>query len=274
LVKWHDELSEFGLVVLAPHRQQAEPGEVKAVARTLGVNYTVTTGHVAGGGGGSIPHCFVFDAEGKCVHDGGPDGVDAKLRAALGTALVAKAGRDDFTKVVAPHAEALKAGRPPAGVLAKLLPLTRHADAATAAQAKALAEALTEPARTALAAARAQKADDPVAAHDRVQRLSTTFRNTPLGTDAARLLAELKADKVVAAELRARPFLDKVKALDAALAKLLGERDAKDPAFQKAAAAYLKQLRNLVVQLQRTYPNARATQEAVGLAEKFGVTLK
>ena len=35
-----------------------------------------------------------------------------------------------------------------------------------------------------------------------------------------------------------------------------------------------EQLRNLVVQLQRTYPNARATKEAAELAEKYGVTVK
>jgi hypothetical protein len=273
LVRWQDELADFGLVIVAAHRQKATPEEVRATARTHGINYAVTDGHVSGNSGG-IPHGFIFDHAGKCVFDGSPADADAKLRAAVGAAIVARAGRSDFNKSIAPQVEALKAGKPPGPVLVKLLPLTHSADRETAAQATALTAALMAPAKSAVAAARAQKADDPLAAHDRAQRMATLFRSTPVGTDATKLLAELKSDKTVVAELRARPLMEKLRAADEVLAKAMGDKEPKDPTFQKAAAAQLRQLQNAAANIKRTYPDTRAAKDAVVLAEKYGLTVK
>jgi hypothetical protein len=271
LVRWHDELADFGLVIVAPHRQKATDDEVRSVARARGINYTVTTGHVAGGKGTGIPHSFIFDANGKCVFEGHPAEAEKALRATFGAALVAKADRSSFPKLVAAQADALKAGKPPAGVLTKLQPLTRAPDAETAAAAKALADVLTAPAKAALAAAKAQRADDPLAAYDRVQRLTVTFKGTPVGADAVKFFAELKADRAVTAELKARPLLEKVRALDQVLGKVLGEKEAPDDAFRKATGPQLKQLKDVIGQMKRAVPDARATKDAVVLAEKYGV---
>jgi hypothetical protein len=276
LVRWQDELADFGLVIVAAHRQKASPDEIKATARTHGINYTVTSGYVSGGKGGKggIPYGFVFDHDGKCVFEGSPSDAEKKLRSAVGAAIVAKAGRSDFNKTITVQVDALKAGRPPAGVLVKLLPLTRAPDAETAAQAKALTDALMAPAKAALASARGQKADDPLAAYDRAQRMTVAFRNTPVGTDAGKLLTELKSDKAVVAELKTRPLMEKLRAVDQLLAKAMGDKEPKDPAFQKAAAAQLRQLRDAAAMLKRTYPDSRAAKDAVVLAEKYGLVVK
>ncbi|HEX4589585.1 MAG TPA: hypothetical protein VH120_06630, partial [Gemmataceae bacterium] len=184
LVRWQEELADFGLVIVAPHRQKATDDDVRSTARARGINYTVTTGHVSGGSGVGIPHCYVFDQSGKCVFEGNPADAEGKLRSTIGASLVAKTGRESFPKVLAAQVDALRAGKPPAGVLAKVQPLTRSADGDTAAAAKSLADVLTGPARAALEAAKAQRHDDPLAAYARAQRLSATFKSTPVGLDA------------------------------------------------------------------------------------------
>jgi hypothetical protein len=271
LVRWQDELADFGLVIVAPHRQKATDDEVRSTARARGINYTVTNGHVVGGKGTGIPHSFIFDHEGKCVFEGSPADAEKTLRITFGTAVVAKVGRDSFPKALATHVEALKAGKPPAGVLAKVQPLIRSPDADTVSAAKALVEVLTAPAKVSLEAAKAQRADDPLAAYDRAQRLSVTFKGSAVGTAAAKFFAELKADKTVMAELRAKPLLEKVRAIDQTLGKALGEKESPDDAFRKAMAGPLKQLRDAIAVMKRQAPDARATKDAVVLAEKYGV---
>ncbi len=271
IVMWQDELADFGLVIVAPHRQKATDDEVRSTARARGINYTVTTGYVAGGKGNGIPHSFIFDTDGKCVFEGNPADAEKKLRTTFGAALVAKAGRDSFPKALAAQVDALKAGKPPAAILAKVQPFTRAPDAETAAAAKALADALTGPAKASLEAARSQRSDDPLAAYDRTQRLSVTFKGSPVGADAARFLAELKADRTVTAELRARPLLERVRVIDQQLGKALGEKETPDDAFRKAMAGPLKQLRDAVAVMKRQAPDARATKDAVVLADKYGV---
>lgn len=271
IVMWQDELADFGLVIVAQHRQKATDDEIRSTARARGINYTVTTGYVSGSSATSIPHSFIFGADGKCVFEGNPADAEKTLRTTFGAALVAKAGRDSFPKALAVHVDALKTGKPPAAILTKVQPFTRAPDAETAAAAKALVDAMTGPAKVSLEAARSQRSDDPLAAYDRALRLSVTFKGSPVGADAARFLAELKADKTVTAELRARPYLEKVRAIDQQLGKALGEKESPDDTFRKAMAGPLKQLRDAVAVMKRQAPDARATKDAVVLAEKYGV---
>ena len=271
IVQLQDELADFGLVIVAQHRQKATDDEVRSTARARGINYTVTTGYVSGSNATSIPHSFVFDADGKCVFEGSPAEADKALRTTFGAALVAKAGRDSFPKTLATYVDALKAGRSPTAILAKVQQFTYSADAGTAAAAKALVGALTGPAKAALAAARSQRADDPLSAYDRAQRLSVTFRGTPLGIEAARFFGELKADRKVTAELRARPLLERVRVIDQQLGKALGEKEAPDDAFRKGMAGPLRQLRDAVAVMKRQAPDAQATKDAIVLAGKYDV---
>src|SRR5688572_19214969 len=89
LVRWHDELSDFGLVIIAPHRQRATNEQLKAKALALGMRFSVTeTGDLPGRETKGIPSVLLFDHTGKVIHDGKTDGAEAKMRAAVGAALV------------------------------------------------------------------------------------------------------------------------------------------------------------------------------------------
>src|SRR5947208_1504290 len=103
LVRWNDELGDFGLVVLGFHVQNVPEDEIKRKAEALGIRFPVTKGgRVEGAKVEGIPHCFVFDHAGECVFDGHPNKVEAKLRAAVGTALVESASLSEIQKPLQP----------------------------------------------------------------------------------------------------------------------------------------------------------------------------
>jgi hypothetical protein len=275
LVRWQEELSSFGLVIVAPHVQNATEEEIRARARALGVNFSVvSSGRVEKAELKAIPHCLLFDHTGECLYQGHPGKVEPWLRSAVGAALVAATGKSDFGRVLKPLADALKKGQPPAAVLQKLLPLQKSSDAQAAKEARLLFEKLTEGGQRQLDEVKELREKDPVAAYHQVQRLTVAFKGTAVAAKAGELLGELKKDKAVVAELRAQPSLEAIRKLDAALSKAADKTDPKSVEFQRAFAAPLKQMQAALQRMKRSWPDARATAEAVEIAGKYGVAVK
>src|SRR5262249_32050209 len=147
--------------------------------------------------------------------------------------------------------------------LQKALALSKSGEKDTSDQARQLVSAMTALADKQLEFITALKEDDPVLALPRLTKLSTDFKGTPPGTKAGEMLTELKKDKTVVAELKARPVLDKIKAVDDALLTALKDADPKSPEFQKSQAAVLKQLQTAIKDMKKKYPDAKATASAV-----------
>lgn len=276
LVRWHEELSDFGLVLIAPHVQRATPDEVRAKALSKGVTFTVVdSGGVQGGTDfKGLPHCMLFDHTGKCLYRGSPSSVEPLLRAAVGTAVVARTGKDSFSKNLTPLVELLKRGQPPAAVVQRLVPHQKSADAAIAEEVKLLLDALTENGQRQLDEAGRLIKDEPLMAYERLRRVATSFAGTPVAAKAGQMLTELKNDKAVMAEMKARPSLDAIKKLDAALTANAKGLDVKGAEFQRAFALPLRQMQGTLQQLKKYYPEARATAEATEIAEKYGLAGK
>jgi hypothetical protein len=265
LVRWNEELGPFGLVVIGAHVQGGTPEEIKAKAQGLGMRFMVTEGGgVADSNAGGIPHCLVFDHEGKCVYEGFPDKAEAPMRIALGKALVAKAGKTSFSKSVQPLADALKRGASPVAALQKLLPMQKKDE-----DAKALIESITARGQMQLDDASARTEDDPVGVYFETQRLGSYYKGTPVGTKANELFTKLKGDKSVIVEVKARPSLDAIKKLDEALEKAAMGDDVTDPMFQKKYAAALKQMRTAHSTMTKSWPKATATVEAGEIVSRY-----
>src|SRR5262249_40904359 len=115
---------------------------------------------------------------------------------------------------------------------------------------------------------------DVLTAYDQLQRLPLVFKGTAVETKANALLAELKKDKGGMPEVKARPSPDKVKKLDAQLSARAAAVDPKGADFQKAFAPVLKQLQTTLQQMKSSWPEAKATQEAVAIGEKYGIRLR
>ena len=92
VVQLNTELSSFGLIVVGAHSQSATTEEIKAVAHSHGVNFTIMDGTNVEGANDNkgIPHVIVFDHAGKCVYRGLPAGAETAVRQALGKALASK----------------------------------------------------------------------------------------------------------------------------------------------------------------------------------------
>lgn len=272
LVRWNDELADFGLAVLGFHVQDASPDEVKRKSEALGISFPVLQGgDVPETKRQGIPHLYIFDGEGKLAFEGHPREAETALRKEVGRALVKSA------KVTEPHPtlkkviEELQSGKPPVPFVARVLPLRTSSDPKLKEQATSLSAALQAGGLQRLQEAKDGQKDDPVTSYDTAVRLATVFKSTPIAGQANELATKLRGDKRVAAELRARPMLESIKKLDATMAPALKAADGVTAEFKKAAATQLKQMSNQLAQLQRGYGETRAARQAAEIASRYEV---
>ncbi len=265
------ELSDFGLVVLGSHVQEAKPDEVKSVATNLGANFSITSQTRVNGSDDYhfIPHCFLFDQTGACVYRGSPAEVEPLIRTTLGKALVEGAGRDKLAPAVSTIVQDLKKGNAPRLVLPRLVALQNSAGQA-GIDAKALLGSLTAAGKKKLDLADSMAADEPVEAFLLVEKLPAVYKGTPLAREATETIGKLKKTKAVSAELAARPTLELVHRIERQLnMNLEGVSDPKKDEFQKANSALLKQLKDRLATMKKSWPDAPATRAAVAIGDKF-----
>ena len=274
---WDAELSDFGLLTMGIHLTGTSKQEIEAVARSRGVAFAVTEGKWVKGGliedFKDFPLCLVFDHDAQCVYRGSPFDAEKAVRAAVGKALAASTGLETYPKPLTPYLEALSKGQAPSSVLPKLVPLMRSQDADTAEAAKLLVGEMTEAGQTALREAEPLAKKDPVAAFILIERLPTVFKDTDVAAGANKLLNEVKKNKAVAIELRARKDLAKVNKIDMELNGKPGSFDPKLERFRRDNALLLAQLQQTVQRMKKTYPMAKATAQAVRISDRYGLTV-
>lgn len=270
------ELGEYGLVVLCPHTYVRdddlvrEDGEKRAPRVAVLKNAFVREGksEFKSQPAGQV---ILFDTTGKCVYRGSVYDADEAIRAAVGKALLTAAVGDDVPKAFKPVADAFAAGASPVAVVSKLAPLLNSTDADVKAGAKKLQDLILAPGQKALAAAQAGAKADPVTSYLAAERVAADFKNTPLASKATTLLTNLRAEKPVATELKARTQATEIEKL---ATKLRGQEGSFNPAsteFQNKNKPALAQLKAQLEQLRKQYPSARATADAEKAARELGV---
>jgi hypothetical protein len=278
LAAWDGELSPFGLATVAVHLTGSKTVDVAAVARSRGVPFAVTEGKWLKGGQVAefkdFPLGLVFDHEGQCVYRGSPFDADTAARAAVGNSLVAAAGVEEPGKALTPVVEMMQKGKPLSSALSRLASLARSTDEETVREAKLLLDKMTEAGRRVLDEAEPLVMDDPVGAYLKVERLPAIFKETPVATRANQLLSKLKQNKAVATELKARTSLNTVKKYDTELGSRPGSFDPTLEKFRRDNAALLRQLDAAVRQMKKTWPDTKATEEAVRIGEKYGLAVR
>jgi thiol-disulfide isomerase/thioredoxin len=269
----YSELEPFGLVIIGAHSQDGEADKVRAVALQHHANFPIQVNAFVRGSEDYhfIPHCLLFDHTGACVFRGSPTEVDMLVRKAVGSALVASAGREKWSPAMDGIVKDLKAGKPPASILPRVS-ANRNAKGDLGEDANALLKAMTAGGAKKLEEATAKKDSEPLEAFLLIEKVPAMYKGAPLATEANELLNKLKADKAVRAELAARPALEKVKQIDQQLG--LGADDPRKPEWQKAHKEPLKLLKDKVSQMKKSWPDARSTQDAVAIADRYGVELK
>lgn len=274
LNKLYDELRDFGLVLMAPHAQEGSPHQIKSKVTAYSMAFSVY-------GAGTlkeensfkfIPHTVLFDHTGQCLYRGKPTEVEARLRMAVGKALVARTGLKQFSKSIQPYAEALAAGQSPYLVLAKLLPLQKSTDKATADQAKLFVSKMTEDAYHVVERANENWQAAPMEIYDQLNRVTVYFKGTPIAAKASQALAKLKAEKEVQLELKARPSLAQIKQLDALLSsQIKGDVLPTAQEFRAAYGQQMLQMKNILNQMKKSWPTAKATEQATEIVMYYGI---
>jgi hypothetical protein len=277
LSAWDTELNSFGLTTVAVHLSGKQQKDFAAEAKARNVSFAITeslwTDKTLVVDFKDFPLFVVFDAEGQCIFRGSPFDAEEAVRSAVGKVIVASCGRESFSKPVTPVVEALQKGKPPLSQLAPLIPLTRSNQADTAEEAKQLLGKIIEPGRAALEAGETMMKDDPVGAYLKLEKLPATYKGTTLAVKATELLTKLKADKAVQLEIRAHTNLAYIQRMDRELGSRPGSFDPKLEQYRKDNATALKVLQESVLQMKKSWPTTRATQEAVRIGEKYGLTV-
>lgn len=275
VTKLSEDYGAFGLVVIGAHAQEGTAEQIRDRARSRGVSFSVVERARVKDGNDfkGIPHCMLFDQNGKCLYRGSPNEIDAKVRDAVGRALAEKIDGTP-TRTMKPLVDNLKKGQAPAPILQKAVSLSKMSEKDTANQAKSFVSKLTSLADKQLKDTENLRSEDPILMLPRLARLSADFKGTPPGTKAGELLKEMKKDKAVIGELTARPMLEKIRAVDSALQAVVKDGDPKAPEFQKSQSAVLKQLQAAIKQLKKTAAEAPSTKEALEIGEKYGLNVK
>lgn len=274
LNKLYDELRDFGLVLIAPHSQEGSTHQVKSKVAAFSMAFSVyQNGMVQEENQFKfIPHTILFDHQGKCLFRGRPGEVEAKLRIAVGRALVTRTGLKQFSPTITPFAEALLAGQSPYLVLAKLLPLQRGTDRTASEQARLLVDKMTADAQKLVEKAKNDWQSAPMESFDEMNRVAVYFKGTNVGTQAGQVLSKIKNEKTVQTELKARPYLAQVKQIDALLCnEIKGDVLPTAAEFRIAYGPQMLQMKNLITTMKKTWPTAKATEQAIEIASYYSI---
>lgn len=267
------ELSDFGLLIVGAHQQDGQADQIRAVALNHKANFAISHQTFVRGADDNkfLPHCIVFDHTGNCIFRGHPNEMEPVIRKAVGTGLVSAVGKEKLAPSLDGIVKDLKAGKPPATILPRVAAL-RNSAGDSGSDATTLLNAMTAGGRKKLEQAAEKKDTDPVAAFVLIEKLPTAYKGAPIAQEATELINKLKADKSVKSELAARQYMENVKKLDQQLG--LGAEDPRKPEFQKSHAPVLKQLKEKVSQMKKSWPDAPTTKEALELADRYGVEIK
>ncbi|MBI1915193.1 MAG: hypothetical protein HYS12_10710 [Planctomycetes bacterium] len=275
LSAWDNELREFGLATVGIHLTGTKRFNVAETARSREVAFAITeapwTPQTPVKEFKEFPLCLVFNHEGRCVFRGVPFDAETPVRTTVGKALVAATGKEQFEPMLAPLVESLQKGKSPSTILPRLTSLTRFLNPKVSEEAKLLVEQLTAVGQKKLEEAEPLMKEQPVEAFLKLERLPTLYADTPVAAKASTLLARLRQTKEVGIELQARPTLTLVKKLDTELRGRPGAFDPTSDKFRQNNLRALRQLQFNLQKMQKWWPMTKATEEAVRIAQRYGV---
>jgi hypothetical protein len=275
LQNWEKELGPLGLKAVGVHLggTRSADADLRQTLQTRGITVPVNEGIWYLGGivkdFKSFPMCVVYAQDGRGEFIGSPFDAESAVRRAVGNAVTENL--DDAPKGVAAVVEALRAGKAPASQYGRLTTLSKSKDEEVAKPAGALLTRLTEHGAKTLEETEAKMKDEPYDSYVTLEHLAAAYKASPVGSKAARDMASLKSNKTVAKELKARPTVEKLQKIESELAAKLGPYSPASPGFRQENAILLRQLGLTIRQMQQTYPNTRAAEQAVRIGGRFGV---
>jgi thiol-disulfide isomerase/thioredoxin len=255
-------------IIIANHCQNADDAKTRAVFKGRGGSDLITVinqGDLVGANVSGIPHCFLFNHEGKLVYEGSPFDLDAPVESAVKNSpgfLVA--GRTyQKTQKQAAVIGALKSNL--TGTLKSLRTLSKGEDATAKEEADYLLGKLNDFSERNMGKITKARSEDPVAAGETLARMVQLFGGDELGKPYEDLVKELKSDKAFQAELKAAGILGDVRAQAAKIGLETNPEDAKRN--RQAMTQIAESLKALV----KKFPDTKAASQATELAKRWGI---
>jgi len=269
------ELGEVGLVALACHASRTgTPEEVRRAAeiRAPRLSVSMIPRLARNPGLGSLPHALVFDGEGKLRFSGSPYDGESAVRKLLGRQMTDKAEPDLEDKAVArlvgSSVEALRRGEKPAVVLARLERLTPQEETARSARDALIREITTRP-KARVDELQNARDLEPARVFTELEAMAQRWKNTSLASLLTLTMGPIRKNPEVQRELRARVSLERVKALEAQLARRPGGLDPTSAGFRAANADLMKALELALQKMRPEFTGTPALAEAERLVGKY-----
>ncbi|MFM8930512.1 MAG: hypothetical protein ACKOS8_01380, partial [Gemmataceae bacterium] len=266
---------EVGLVALACHASRTgTPEEVRRAAeiRAPRLSVSMIPRLARNPGLGSLPHALVFDGEGKLRFSGSPYDGESAVRKLLGRQMTDKAEPDLEDKAVArlvgSSVEALRRGEKPAVVLARLERLTPQEETARSARDALIREITTRP-KARVDELQNARDLEPARVFTELEAMAQRWKNTSLASLLTLTMGPIRKNPEVQRELRARVSLERVKALEAQLARRPGGLDPTSAGFRAANADLMKALELALQKMRPEFTGTPALAEAERLVGKY-----
>ena len=272
LEQLHKELGPMGLMVVGVHAQGGPAEAIEQSVQKLGVTFPIVENANLSKGSdfSGIPHCMLFDHEGKCLFRGSPFDVEAALRqAVINAPPMILAGRK-LEKLTAFN-EQLRNESAFASALRKAQSLTDSKDAKTAEEATYVVTQLTAYGEKLFTMARDGSTDDPVGAVNVMKRVATIYRGHEIGTEAADLQKAWKKDSEFQSALKASEQLIQ---LQAAYETVLAATGSKVETLSNDTADSLpapvkRKMSSMVRSIVKTAPFSKAAERAKEIASQL-----
>lgn len=272
----YNEMKDFGLQVVAGYQLLAQPEDIRAFFGSRDIDFPICPDADIGPtpGGFLLPHAILFDAEGKNIFRGDPLDAEMYARLEINNAILKKLNKDTWLPGVKPVITLLEQGAPIPAVLTKLNAISESLGSDAKAEWVQVRDVLIEDAKRQVAAAEGIMKDDPVGAWLALEKIAAFYKSTPAAKSANDLILKLRANPKVALEVRARLALEPIKKLDTQLAGKEMSFDPRQPDFRFDNSALIRQIGDAVEKMKRTYPDAKATNDALKIARHWLIKIK
>jgi thiol-disulfide isomerase/thioredoxin len=272
LEQLHKELGPMGLLVVGIHAQGGPVEAIESSVQQLGVTFPIfeNAGLAKGSDFTGIPHCMLFDHEGKCLYRGSPFQVESALRQAVANAPpMILEGRK--LEVLTAFNEQLRSEAAFAPALRKARSLTDSKDAKTAEEASYVVKQLTGYGEKLLAMAKEGRDADPLGAVNTLKRLTTIYRGSDIGTEAADLQKAWKKDDEFQDALKGAEMLVQ---LQAAYETVLAATSSKEGNLSAETADSLpspvkRKMGTMVKAILKTAPSSKSAERAKEIAAQL-----
>jgi thiol-disulfide isomerase/thioredoxin len=255
-------------IIIANHCQAEDNAKAAAVFKSRGGSDLITVinhGSLSGADVSGIPHCFLFNHDGKLVYEGSPSGLDAPVESAVknspGFLIAGRTYRK--TQKQAATIGALRTNL--SGTLKSLRTLGKSDDATAKEEADHLLGKVEEFAQRNLAKITSDRSDDPITASETLARMVHLLGGDELGAPFEALVKDLKADKAFQAELKAAAILSDV---CAQATKAGFDRNPEDARRNRQAVT---QIGETLKALVKKFPDTKAASQAMELAKRWGI---